>query len=103
MLECGTGSGSLTHALVRAVAPAGHVHTFEYHEQRATLAMQEFKDHGLEGMVTVAQRDIEQAGFPEELHGHADAAFLDVPGPWKVSTRLHRSSATAFVAGCLLP
>ena len=34
--------------------------------------------------ITVAQRNIEEEGFPEELHGEADALFLDLPGPWKV-------------------
>ncbi len=84
MLESGTGSGSLTHSLARAVAPIGRVHTFEYHEQRCTQARQEFWDNGLADVVQVEQRDIQLLGFPEELHGKADAVFLDLPGPWEV-------------------
>jgi tRNA (adenine57-N1/adenine58-N1)-methyltransferase len=34
----GTGSGSLTHALARAVGPLGKVFTFEFHPQRAQQA-----------------------------------------------------------------
>ena len=36
-------------------------------------------------IITVKQRNIEELGFPEELHGQADGLFLDLPGPWHVS------------------
>ncbi|KAI7845297.1 hypothetical protein COHA_001140 [Chlorella ohadii] len=84
VLESGTGSGSLTHSLARAVAPTGHVWTFEFHEQRAQMAAKEFEENGLGGLVTVTQRDIEEGGFPEEMHGRADGVFLDLPKPYKV-------------------
>lgn len=34
--------------------------------------------------MTVTQRDIEEGGFPEDLHGKADGVFLDLPKPYKV-------------------
>lgn len=52
VLECGTGSGSLTHALARSVHPGGAVHTFEFHGERAARARAEFEGHGLGGVVT---------------------------------------------------
>ncbi|GAB4821569.1 hypothetical protein N2152v2_008615 [Parachlorella kessleri] len=96
VLESGTGSGSLTTSLARAVAPTGHVWTFEFHEQRASTAAEEFKANGLGGLVTVTQRDIEGQGFPEELHGKADALFLDLPGPWKVQRTCAALNANGF-------
>lgn len=47
-------------------------------------SLAEFAANGLGGLVTVAQRDIEEGGFPADLHGAADAVFLDLPKPYKV-------------------
>ncbi len=52
--------------------------------------------HGLGKLVAVQHRNIEEHGFPEELHGKADALFLDLPGPWKA-----RSLALSSVAHTL--
>ncbi|KAG6590082.1 tRNA (adenine(58)-N(1))-methyltransferase catalytic subunit TRMT61A, partial [Cucurbita argyrosperma subsp. sororia] len=80
--ESGTGSGSLTTSLARAVAPTGHVYTFDFHEQRAASAREDFEKTGLTSLVTVGVRDVQGQGFPEEFVGLADSVFLDLPQPW---------------------
>lgn len=42
---------------------------------------------GLGELVTTQQRNIEELGFPDSLHGKADGVFLDLPGPWHVSDK----------------
>ena len=80
VIESGTGSGSLSHSFLRTVAPNGHLHTFDFHQQRVELATKEFRQHGLGDLVTVQQRDVCRDGF--DLVGVADAVFLDLPHPW---------------------
>eukprot|EP00250_Pteridium_aquilinum_P011229 c19924_g1_i1 orf=170-1147(+) len=80
--ESGTGSGSLTTSLARSVAPSGHIFTFDFHEQRANSARQDFVRNGLSEIVTVEVRDIQGLGFPDTLVGRLDAVFLDLPQPW---------------------
>ncbi|XP_010550153.1 PREDICTED: tRNA (adenine(58)-N(1))-methyltransferase catalytic subunit TRMT61A [Tarenaya hassleriana] len=82
VLETGTGSGSLTTSLARAVAPTGHVYTFDFHEQRAASAREDFEKTGISSLVTVDVRDIQGEGFPKKLSGLADSVFLDLPQPW---------------------
>lgn len=54
VIESGTGSGSLSHAFLRAIKPLGHLHTFDFHEQRGAIAREEFSSHGLGDFVTVS-------------------------------------------------
>ncbi|XP_062152604.1 uncharacterized protein LOC133860941 [Alnus glutinosa] len=82
VLESGTGSGSLTTSLARAVAPTGHVYTFDFHEERAASAREDFEKTGISSLVTVGVRDIQGEGFPDEFSGLADSVFLDLPQPW---------------------
>nr|XP_033498865.1 tRNA (adenine(58)-N(1))-methyltransferase catalytic subunit TRMT61A [Epinephelus lanceolatus]XP_033498866.1 tRNA (adenine(58)-N(1))-methyltransferase catalytic subunit TRMT61A [Epinephelus lanceolatus] len=79
--ESGTGSGSLSHAILRTIAPTGHLHTVEFHQQRAEKAAEEFKEHRVDHLVTVRNQDVCKEGFG--VTGVADAVFLDIPSPWE--------------------
>jgi hypothetical protein len=59
----GTGSASLSHALIRTIYPTGHLHTFEFHLQRSEAARKEFVEHGLSEYATVYHRDVCNDGF----------------------------------------
>lgn len=81
VIESGTGSGSLSHALARAVGLTGHVHTHEFHKERCEKAAEEFKVHGLQDTISCYHRNVCEAGFAVE--GSATAVFLDLPCPWE--------------------
>eukprot|EP01028_Stygiella_incarcerata_P013449 TRINITY_DN82345_c0_g1_i1.p1 TRINITY_DN82345_c0_g1~~TRINITY_DN82345_c0_g1_i1.p1 ORF type:complete len:333 (+),score=87.92 TRINITY_DN82345_c0_g1_i1:76-1074(+) len=98
--EAGTGSGSLSTSIARAIAPKGRLFTFEFHQKRAEEAAKEFLQNGLSDVVTIGHRDVCADGFypPEDWKGwpedigerrrvrdafHVDSLFLDVPTPWK--------------------
>ncbi|CAI9551588.1 unnamed protein product, partial [Staurois parvus] len=80
--ESGTGSGSLSHAIIpRTVAPTGHLYTVEFHQQRAEKAIEEFCQHKVDHLVTVKNQDVCKNGFG--VSHVADAVFLDIPSPWE--------------------
>ncbi|XP_003463182.1 tRNA (adenine(58)-N(1))-methyltransferase catalytic subunit TRMT61A [Cavia porcellus] len=79
--ESGTGSGSVSHAIIRSIAPTGHLHTVEFHQQRADKAREEFQEHRVARWVTVRTQDVCRSGFG--VSHVADAVFLDIPSPWE--------------------
>ncbi|EAW12665.1 tRNA 1-methyladenosine methyltransferase subunit GCD14 [Aspergillus clavatus NRRL 1] len=109
ILEAGAGSGSFTHASVRAVfngypsdaPPAkkrrlGKVCSFEFHAQRAQRVREEIHEHGLDGLVEVTHRDVYKDGFllGDPATGKspkANAIFLDLPAPWLALKHLVRN------------
>lgn len=93
----GTGSGSLSHALIRTVAPTGHLYTVEFHQQRAEKAREEFWEHGVEHLVTVTNQDVCKNGFG--VSNIADAVFLDIPSPWEAIG--HAKSALKAEGNCI--
>lgn len=105
--ETGTGSGAMSHGIMRTIAPFGKLHTFEFNKVRADQARQEFAKNGLSHLVNVYHKDVcgkasvtldddndkddskptaaaaaaQQGGFGLE-GGSVSAIFLDLPEPW---------------------
>ncbi len=78
VMEIGTGSGSLTMALAQAVAPTGHVHTYDCRTDLPKNAVKNLTRAGLLSTVTFHQREPMQP-FDE---GGFDVVILDIPQPW---------------------
>ncbi|MCA1554951.1 MAG: tRNA (adenine-N1)-methyltransferase [Chloroflexi bacterium] len=77
IVEAGTGSGALTLALARAVAPEGHVFTYEERSDMQSLARKNLDAMGALANVTMTLRNIAD-GFDQT---DVDALFLDVREP----------------------
>ena len=104
LIEAGAGSGSFTHASARAVYNGyptctdkgwGKVFSFEFHRPRYEKMSQELTAHGLDGIVSLAHRDVCQDGFV--VAGKSPAAtavFLDLPAPWDALPHLSRRRPT---------
>ncbi|KAL3797091.1 hypothetical protein HJC23_000429 [Cyclotella cryptica] len=56
--ESGTGSGAMSHVILRSIAPKGKLHTYEFNKIRADKARVEFQGHGLGHLVEVHHRDV---------------------------------------------
>ena len=88
--ESGTGSGALSHAILRSIAPHGKLFTYEFNESRAIQARTEFVKNGVSHLVDVAHRDVcgkddKGGGFGLVVGGggqRAHAVMLDLPEPW---------------------
>ncbi|GFE54818.1 tRNA methyltransferase complex GCD14 subunit [Babesia ovis] len=86
VLECGTGSGSLSYTLATTVAPTGHVFTFDFHSQRSEYAKAFFRDFKLTDYISAYDRDAYSPGAflvdNEVYESSIDAVFFDLPSPW---------------------
>jgi tRNA (adenine57-N1/adenine58-N1)-methyltransferase len=99
VVEAGTGSGALTLALARSVAPHGKVFTYEERDDMLQNARKNFERAGVTDLVELKQRDI-RAGFDER---NADALFLDVREPWQFLVQAHAALKSGGFFGSLVP
>ena len=83
--ESGTGSGALSHCLMRSIAPKGMLHTYEFNEVRAETARKEFASNGVGHLSNVYHKDVcgkhGPGGF-DRPQASVDAIILDLPEPW---------------------
>jgi len=80
VIEAGTGSTSMTHALARVVAPHGRVISYDVHEGRVRQATEEMEKIGLGDVVSITHRDVLKEGFGVQQDSFlVDAIFLDLP------------------------
>jgi tRNA (adenine57-N1/adenine58-N1)-methyltransferase catalytic subunit len=122
LIEAGSGSGSFTHAAARAVfngfpesvlqldeeagstskkSRVGRVFSYEFHADRYVKVREEMKQHGLDSIVTVTERDVYGLGFSipkteimQCTTPSANCIFLDLPAPWQALPHLTRGSSS---------
>ena len=99
VVEAGTGSGALTTALARYVAPTGRVYSYEAREDMYRLAMRNLARTRLDVYVDLKLRDIAE-GFDER---DADALFLDVRTPWMFLEQAAAALRGGGFFGALVP
>jgi tRNA (adenine57-N1/adenine58-N1)-methyltransferase len=104
VIEAGSGSGSLTLALARAVGPEGRVISYElredHYEQAAANVEQWYE--GIGGKpenLELRVGDIFE-GIPER---DADRMVLDLPEPWRAIGTTTESLAPGGILTCYLP
>jgi tRNA (adenine57-N1/adenine58-N1)-methyltransferase len=86
--EAGTGSASLSFSFAHTIAPSGRLFTFEIDPSRAEHNRDLLRKVTDDGVVTLEERDVITAGFPENLL--VDAVFLDLPSPWLAISNAHK-------------
>ncbi|MCR4407199.1 MAG: tRNA (adenine-N1)-methyltransferase [Anaerolineae bacterium] len=99
VIEAGTGSGGLTLALARAVAPTGRVYSYEVRPDVVQLAARNLEWVGLREYVELKERDI-AGGFDEQ---NVDALFLDVRRPWDYLSQAEAALKGGGFFGCIVP
>ncbi len=98
VLEAGSGSGSLTIALSRAVGPSGTVYSYEKEEKFLKIARRNVNRFGL-GNVIFHHGDIRDGVDERDI----DAVFLDLPDPWNALRVVHEAMRPGAVLTIFVP
>jgi len=102
VLEAGTGSGSLTMALLRAVGPTGRVASYEVRDDFARTAERNIlRFLGPMDALVMRRRDVYEGVPAEDLP--LDRIILDVPEPWRVAGHAAAALRPGGVFLCYVP
>ena len=99
IVECGSGSGSLTCLFANMVGEKGHVYSYDRRPDFSALAKANCERWDVEDRVDFKVRDI-QEGFDEK---EADAVFLDVPTPEGYIEKARNALAPGKQLGLIVP
>ncbi len=99
VIEAGSGSGALTLALARSVAPGGRVYSYESRPEMQRNAIRNLKRVGLINYVDFKTRDVAE-GFDET---DVNALFLDVRTPWDYLGQARQALKDGGFFGALVP
>jgi len=100
VLESGTGSGAMSHAILRTISPNGHLHTFEFNKARAREARVDFEHNRVGHLVTVRHADICQELGSLDVEGEVEGEMLAaVPLPIAPAATNGAETAAAEVNG----
>lgn len=99
VIEAGAGSGALTLALARLVAPTGRVYSYEARPEILQNARANLERVGLAGWVEFRQGNIGD-GFQET---GVDALFLDVREPWRYLAQARAALKQSGFFGAIVP
>jgi tRNA (adenine57-N1/adenine58-N1)-methyltransferase len=99
VIEAGTGSGALTLALARFVAPGGRVYSYESRDEMLKNAQANLEKAGLSDHVEFKLHNIAD-GFDQS---QVDALFLDVREPWKYLAQAKAALKPSGFFGAIVP
>jgi len=99
LIEAGTGSGGLTLAFARAVAPSGHVYSYEVRPEHQRVARRNLERLNLLPFVDLTLRDAAE-GFDET---DVDAVFLDARDAAGIVPRAEAALTESGIFAALQP
>lgn len=99
VIEAGTGSGALTLALARLVAPTGKIYSYEARPDLQSNARANLQKVGVLDSVELKLRNIAD-GFDET---EVDSLFLDVKEPWRYLPQAKAALKVGGFFGAIVP